>query len=87
VSSVRTIETRADGSINKSAIAQIVNPQNFARIKSLVDDAVARGATVAVGGMLEEEDRTVHPTLLTDVTGYADSAGRDFRPCDSRAGL
>jgi aldehyde dehydrogenase (NAD+) len=58
----------ADGSINKGAIAQIVNPQNFARIKSLVDDAVARGATVAVGGVLEEEDRTVHPTLLTDVT-------------------
>jgi aldehyde dehydrogenase (NAD+) len=58
----------ADGSINKGAIAQIVNTQNFARIKSLVDDAVAKGATVAVGGMLEAADRTVHPTLLTDVT-------------------
>jgi aldehyde dehydrogenase (NAD+) len=58
----------ADGSINKGANAQIVNTQNFARIKSLVDDAVAKGATVAVGGMLEAADRTVHPTLLTDVT-------------------
>jgi aldehyde dehydrogenase (NAD+) len=57
-----------DGTIKKENIAQIVNPQNFARIKRLFDDAVAKGATVAVGGMLEETDRTIHPTLLTNVT-------------------
>jgi aldehyde dehydrogenase (NAD+) len=57
-----------DGGINKQAIAQIVNDQNFARISKLVDDAVARGARVAVGGMLEAGDRTIHPTLLTEVT-------------------
>ncbi len=57
-----------DGSIKKDKIAQIVNPQNFARIKRLFDDAVAKGARVAVGGLLEEADRTIHPTLLTDVT-------------------
>jgi aldehyde dehydrogenase (NAD+) len=45
-----------------------VNDQNFARVKKLFDDAVSRGATVAVGGILEAADRTVHPTLLTDVT-------------------
>jgi aldehyde dehydrogenase (NAD+) len=56
------------GNINKEGIAQIVNPQNFARVKGLFDDAVANGATVAVGGQLEESDLTVHPTLLTDVT-------------------
>jgi aldehyde dehydrogenase (NAD+) len=59
---------RDDGSIKKENIAQIVNDQNFARIKRLFDDAVARGATVAVGGTLEAADRTIHPTLLTDVT-------------------
>jgi len=58
----------AQGSLNKQAIAQIVNETNFARVKGLVDDAVAQGATVAVGGQLEQEDLTVHPTLLTDVT-------------------
>ena len=59
---------RDDGSIKKDSIAQIVNDQNFARIKRLFDDAVAKGAKVAVGGTLEAADRTVHPTLLTDVT-------------------
>ena len=37
-------------------------------MKALFDDAVARGATVAVGGRLDESDLTVHPTLVTDVT-------------------
>jgi aldehyde dehydrogenase (NAD+) len=57
-----------DGKIKKQNIAQIVNPQNFSRIKRLFDDAIAKGAKVAVGGVLEEADRTIHPTLLTDVT-------------------
>ena len=59
---------RDDGSIRKEGIAQIVNDQNFARIKRLFDDAVAKGATIAVGGTLEQGDRTIHPTMLTDVT-------------------
>ncbi len=59
---------RDDGSIKKESIAQIVNEQNFARIKKLFDDAVAKGAKVAAGGTLEQADRTIHPTLLTDVT-------------------
>jgi aldehyde dehydrogenase (NAD+) len=57
-----------DGKIKKENIAQIVNDQNFARIKKLFDDAVAKGAKIAVGGTLEATDRTIHPTLLTDVT-------------------
>ncbi len=56
------------GKINKEAIAQIVNKGNFDRIKSLFDDAVEKGAKVAVGGELEEEDLTIHPTMLTGVT-------------------
>jgi aldehyde dehydrogenase (NAD+) len=59
---------RDDGSIKKESIAQIVNDQNFARIRKLFDDAVAKGARVAVGGTLEPADRTIHPTMLTDVT-------------------
>ncbi len=59
---------RDDGTIKKESIAQIVNDQNFARIKKLFDDAIAKGAKVAVGGTLEPADRTIHPTMLTDVT-------------------
>ncbi len=58
----------AEGSINKEGIAQIVNQGNFNRVKALFDDAVAKGATVAVGGELEQGDLTIHPTMLTDVT-------------------
>ncbi|MFC3096343.1 aldehyde dehydrogenase family protein [Alteraurantiacibacter palmitatis] len=57
-----------DGQINKAAIAQIVNKRNFDRVKGMVDDAVAKGATVAVGGQMDEADLTIHPTMLTDVT-------------------
>lgn len=56
------------GTIDKQAIAQIVNEGNFNRVKGLFDDAVAKGATVAVGGMFDDDDLTVHPTMLTDVT-------------------
>ena len=58
----------ADGTINKAGIAQIVNAGNFGRVKALFDDAVAQGATVAVGGNFEEADLTVPPTMLTGVT-------------------
>jgi aldehyde dehydrogenase (NAD+) len=57
-----------DGKIKKEGIAQIVDDRNFARIKKLFDDAVSKGATIAVGGTLEAADRTVHPTMLTEVT-------------------
>lgn len=57
-----------DGRLRKDGIAQIVDAQNFARIRKLFDDAVAKGARVVVGGTLEADDRTIHPTLLTDVT-------------------
>ncbi len=58
----------ASGQIDKSAIAQVVNQGNFNRVKAMFDDAVAQGATVAAGGVLEAEDLTIHPTMLTDVT-------------------
>jgi aldehyde dehydrogenase (NAD+) len=58
----------SEGKIKKESIAQIVNAGNFARVKGLVDDAIAQGATVAAGGDLEEADLTIHPTMLTGVT-------------------
>ena len=58
----------AEGKIKKESIAQIVNRGNFARVRGLVDDAVAQGATIVAGGELDEADLTVHPTMLTGVT-------------------
>jgi aldehyde dehydrogenase (NAD+) len=57
-----------DGTIQKSNIAQIVNQNNFNRVKALVDDALEKGATVSAGGTLDASDLTIHPTMLTDVT-------------------
>lgn len=56
------------GELDKNAIAQIVNEGNFNRVKGMVDDAVEKGATVAVGGEMDADDLTIHPTMLTDVT-------------------
>ncbi|HWJ68676.1 MAG TPA: aldehyde dehydrogenase family protein [Sphingobium sp.] len=56
------------GEIRKESIAQIVNEGNFARVKALFEDAVAKGATIAAGGELDEADLTIHPTMLTNVT-------------------
>ncbi|MFB0610825.1 aldehyde dehydrogenase family protein [Aurantiacibacter poecillastricola] len=56
------------GELDKSSIAQIVNERNFSRVKGLVDDAVAKGANIAVGGQMDEDDLTIHPTMLTNVT-------------------
>ncbi len=56
------------GDIRKEAIAQVVNKANFDRVKAMVDDALAQGATVAAGGVLDEADLTIHPTMLTNVT-------------------
>ncbi len=57
-----------NGKIRKESIAQIVNESNFARVKALFDDAVAKGANVAAGGEMDATDLTIHPTMLTDVT-------------------
>jgi aldehyde dehydrogenase (NAD+) len=57
-----------NGKIKKESIAQIVNETNFNRVKTLFDDAVAKGATISVGGELDPGDLTIHPTMLTDVT-------------------
>lgn len=65
---VRQNLLREDGSLKKDSIAQIINEQNFARIRGMFEDALARGAKVAAGGTLDATDRTIEPTLLTGVT-------------------
>lgn len=56
------------GDLKKESIAQIVNAGNFSRVKALLDDAVANGATIVAGGEVEEADLTIPPTMLTGVT-------------------
>ncbi|CAM4021502.1 aldehyde dehydrogenase family protein [Cohnella lubricantis] len=57
-----------DGQLSKEKFAQIVNERNFNRIKHLVDDAIACGAEIVFGGQFDQADRTIHPTVLKNVT-------------------
>ena len=49
-------------------LPRIVNSRHFERIKSLLDDAVAKGAKIALGGETDAADLYISPTILTGVT-------------------
>jgi aldehyde dehydrogenase (NAD+) len=48
-------------------LARIVNARHFQRVKALLDDAVAKGAKVELGGQMDEAQLFVAPTILTNV--------------------
>lgn len=48
--------------------ARIVNRKHFERVRSLVEDAVSKGANVTVGGRMNEADNFIEPTVLENVT-------------------
>jgi aldehyde dehydrogenase (NAD+) len=49
-----------------NVIGPMINDRQVARVKHQIEDAVARGARVALGGRIR--DRFVEPTILTHVT-------------------
>jgi aldehyde dehydrogenase (NAD+) len=53
------------------SFARIVNAHHFARLATLLEDAEARGATVAQGGSFDEAQCYLEPTILTDVPAGA----------------
>ncbi len=46
---------------------RIVNDRHFSRVKNILDDATANGATVVTGGATLASDKFIAPTLLTNV--------------------
>lgn len=48
--------------------ARIVNNRHFQRVRALVDDAVQKGATVTVGGRMNDAENFIEPTVLEGVT-------------------
>jgi aldehyde dehydrogenase (NAD+) len=54
--------------LNKEDYCKIVNGGNFNRVKGYYDDAISKGAKVETGGVFEENDHTIHPTILTNVS-------------------
>ncbi len=51
-----------------ASYARIVNRRHFERVKSLLDDAVSRGATVSVGGQTNADTNFIEPTVVEHVT-------------------
>ncbi|AMO99343.1 aldehyde dehydrogenase family protein [Collimonas arenae] len=48
-------------------LARIVNQRHTARIKNLLDDATSRGARVVTGGLVDESQRYIAPTLIDGI--------------------
>ena len=65
----RTIDAMfyVDGALNKKRLPRIVDARNLARIRSYIDDAISRGARITCGGTIEDDDLTIHPTVIADV--------------------
>jgi aldehyde dehydrogenase (NAD+) len=56
-----------DGVLQTERLPRLVNERNFDRVKSYVDEAVARGARVIRGGQFDRDNLTIHPTVMVDV--------------------
>jgi aldehyde dehydrogenase (NAD+) len=52
---------------NSVDFPRVINQTHFARVQSLIDDAVAKGARVVLGGASNPSSRFIPPTVLTDV--------------------
>ena len=55
-----------DGNLQRDRLARMVDLRNFERVKGYLDEAVERGASVAIGGECEVHDLTIHPTVIVD---------------------
>jgi aldehyde dehydrogenase (NAD+) len=66
---MRTLYDASGEGFQKSPeLPRIVNRRHFERIKALLDDALAKGAKIAVGGETDADDLFIAPTVLTNVT-------------------
>lgn len=52
--------------------ARIVNSKHLQRLSSLLQDAIAKGATIAYGGVIDVKENYFGPTILLDVTEEMD---------------
>ncbi|WP_022821784.1 aldehyde dehydrogenase family protein [Hymenobacter norwichensis] len=63
----RFYNPNGQGVVASESFARIVNQHHFERVASLLEDAQQRGATVALGGHVDERQRFIEPTVLLNV--------------------
>lgn len=49
-------------------LARIINNKHFKRLKDLLDDAVKNGAVIEAGGVADESEKYISPTVLSNVS-------------------
>lgn len=64
-------DAEGKGIKQSASLARLVNAHHFARVAALLEDAQTRGATVALGGGVDEHQRYIEPTILTAVPAGA----------------
>ncbi|MFD1873946.1 aldehyde dehydrogenase family protein [Hymenobacter bucti] len=67
----RYYNAQGEGVRQSESYARIVNEHHYARLARLLEDAEMRGATLAAGGGVEEQQCYIEPTILTDVPAGA----------------
>ena len=53
------------------SLARVVNRHHFVRLAGLLEDAQTKGATVVTGGVVDESQNYIEPTILTNVPANA----------------
>jgi aldehyde dehydrogenase (NAD+) len=53
---------------NSKDFARIVNGKHFQRLKNLIEKSVNQGAKIEMGGVFDENEKYIAPTILTSVT-------------------
>lgn len=64
----RLYNAKGEGIAQSPDLARIINLRHFNRIMHLVEDALDKGASIALGGQADAADLYIAPTVLTGVT-------------------
>ncbi len=68
-----------DDAVRRSGdYCRMIDDAAFARVARLVGDTIAEGAVIAVGGLMDESDRFIAPTVLTGVRDDAPIMGEEI---------
>lgn len=49
-------------------LCRMVNSKHYKRVQALTEDAVSKGASVAIGGNYDDKENFIDPTILSDVS-------------------
>ncbi len=59
---------KSDEAVDKRVYGKIINKKHYNRLKSLIEDAMEKGARINWGGKMEESEQTINPVILTQVS-------------------